>query len=84
MKKLLKIPWGNLNNKSIEQRFDIKSGISEIISQEIAIQLENIIYYMEFFIGYQGFLYNQIYKAYYVYNQNDYRVYNKMHISNEW
>lgn len=33
MKKLLEIPWGILDNKWIEHKFDIKSGIFEIARQ---------------------------------------------------
>lgn len=39
MKKLLEISWGIPENKWIEHKFDVESGVSGIAGQEIAIQL---------------------------------------------
>ncbi len=83
MKKLSEIPWGIPDDKQIEYRFDVESGVSRIAEQEIAIQLQNVINCVEFLMGHLGFQYNQIYEPCHIYNQNEYRVYNKMH-TRDW
>ncbi len=72
MEKLLKMPCGIPDIKWIEHRFDVESSVSEIVGQEIVIQLQNVINCVEFLMGYPGFQYNQIYKPCYIYNQNKY------------
>ncbi len=79
MEKLSEIPWGILDDEWIGHRFDVKSGISGIARQEIAIQLQNMINCLEFLMGHPGFQYNQIYEPCHIYNQNEHRVYNEMH-----
>lgn len=80
MEKLSEISWGNLDDKQIQHRFDVQSGVSEIAKQEIAIELQNVINCMEFLISHPGFQYNQIYKPCHIYYQNKYKVYNEMYI----
>ena len=51
--------------------------------QEIAIDLQNVIGSLKFLIAHLGFWHNQIYKSFYIYNENEQQVYNKMH-TGEW
>ena len=48
--------------------------------REITIHLQNVIECLEFLIRHPGSWYNQTFEPSYVYNKNEERVYNKMHI----
>ena len=80
MKKLLEILWSMLENKEIEHKYNVESGGSGIVWQEIAIQLQNILNYIKFLMGHLSFQHNQTYEPSHIYNQNKDRVYNEMHI----
>lgn len=43
MEKLSEITWGILENKWIEHKFNVESGISGIAGQKIIIQLQNML-----------------------------------------
>ncbi len=68
MEKLSEIPWGIPDDKWIEHRFDVESGVSGIARQEIAIRLRNVINCVESLMGHPGFQYNEIYEPCHVYN----------------
>ncbi len=55
MEKLLEIPYSILDDKWIENRFDVESGVFGILGQEIAIQLQNMINCVKFLMSYPGF-----------------------------
>ena len=40
-----------------------------------------MIKYFKFLIDLPGFWYNQIYEPFYVFNENEHQVYNKIHIN---
>ena len=79
MEKLSEIPWGIPEDKWIEHKYNVESGVSGIAGQEIAIQSQNVLSCIEFLMGHPGFQHNQIYEPCCIYNQNGDRVYNKMH-----
>ncbi len=81
MEKLSEIPWDIPDDEWIEHSFDVESGVSGIVGQEIAIQSRNVINCVEFLMGHPGFQYNQIYEPCHVYNQNEHRVHNEMYIA---
>lgn len=60
-------------------KFDIKNSVSKISKQEIVIQLQNIVSCIKFFTSYFIFQYNQTYKPYYIYNQNEDQFYNEIY-----
>ena len=84
MEKLSKIPWGISEDKWIEHKYNVESGVSEIAGQEIAIQLRNVLSCIKFLMGHPGFQHNQTYRPFCVYNQNEDRVYNEMHTRDWW
>ena len=55
MEKLSEIPLGIPEDKWIEYKYNIKSGVSGIMKQEIVIQLQNVLSCIEFLIGDTGF-----------------------------
>ncbi len=55
IEKLSEIPWGIPDDKWNKHRFDVKSGVSGIARQEIAIQSRNLINCVEFLMGHPGF-----------------------------
>ena len=64
MEKLLEISWGIPENKWIEHKFNVESGVFEIAGQKIAIQSQNVLSYIEFLMEHPGFQHNQIYEPY--------------------
>ena len=68
MKKLSEIPWGIPKHKLIEHKYNVKSDVSGIVRQEIAIQSQNVLSCIEFLMGHPGFQHNQTYEPYCVYN----------------
>lgn len=82
MEKLSEIFQDIPKNKWIKHLFDVERGTSGIFEQKIAIQSQNVLSCIEFLMSYLSFQYNQMYKLYYVYNQNKDRVYNEIHIGN--
>ena len=83
MKKLSEIPWDIPENKWIEHKYNVESGVSGITRQKIAIQSQNVLSCIKFLIEHPGFQHNQTYEPCHVYNQNGNRVYNKMH-TGDW
>lgn len=51
----------------------------EIARQEIRIHSQNVMGCLKFLIRYPGFWYNQTYEPFYVYNENEDRVYNEIY-----
>ena len=70
IEKLSEIPWDIPENKWIEHKYNVESGVSEITGQEIAIQSRNVLSYIKFLMGHPGFQHNQTYEPCRVYNQN--------------
>ena len=54
-----------------------------MVGQKISIHLQNVIGYLEFLMGHPSFWHNPIYKPFFVFNQNEYQVYNEMY-TGEW
>ena len=52
--------------------------------REIAIHLRNVVGCLEFLMKHPGFRHNQTFEPSYVYNENEERVYNKMHTGKWW
>ena len=52
--------------------------------QKIAIHLRNVMRCLEFLMKHPGFRHNQTFEPSYVYNENEERVYNKMHTGKWW
>ena len=84
MEKLSEIPWGIPEDKWIEHKYNVESGVSGIAGQEIAIQSRNVLSCIKFLMGHPGFQHNQTYEPCRVYNQNGDRVYNEMHTGDWW
>ena len=84
IEKLSEIPWGIPEDKWIEHKYNIKSGVSEIAGQKIVIQLQNVLSCVKFLMGYLSFQHNQTYEPCCIYNQNEDQVYNKMHTGDWW
>lgn len=82
IEKLSEILWSIPEDKWIEHKFDIESGVSGIAGQEIPIQSQNIVSYIKFLIRHPGFQHYQNYEPYHVYNQIKDQVYNEMYIGN--
>lgn len=55
IEKLLEIAQGISENKQIEYKFEVESGVSGISRQEIAIQSQNIVSCIEFVISHPSF-----------------------------
>ena len=49
--------------------------------RKIAIHLQNVLGCLEFLMGHPSFWHNQIFEPSRIYNENEERVYNKMHTS---
>lgn len=58
MEKLLKIPWGILENKWIEHKFVVESDVSKISGQEFTVQSQNVVSCIEFLMSHLRFQYN--------------------------
>ncbi len=58
--------------------------MARIARQEIAIYLRNVVGYLEFLMDHPGFQHNQTYEPSCIYNENERRVYNEMHIGKCW
>ena len=84
MEKLSKITWDIPEDKWIEHKYNVKSSISKILGQEIAIQSWNVLSCIEFLMGHPSFQHNQTYELCRIYNQNKDRVYNEMHTKDSW
>lgn len=48
--------------------------------QKLTIYPQQVIDYLRFLIRHPEFEYNQTYQPFYIYNQTDYYIYNKMYI----
>ena len=83
MEKLLDIPWVIANNKWIDHRFELQSGVEEMTEREILIHSQNVIRCLQFLMGYPSFLYNQTYKPSRIYNESEHQVYNEIY-TGEW
>ena len=83
MEKLSEIPWGIPNNKWIEHKFELQSGVAGMARREIAIHSQNVVGCLEFLMRHPGFRHNQTFEPSCVYNENEERVYNEMH-TGEW
>ena len=59
--------------------FELQSGVKGIARREISIHSRNIIKYLEFLIDHPDYCHNQTYEPYRIFNENEHRVYNKMH-----
>ena len=70
MEKLSEIPWGIPEDKWIEHKYNVESGVSGIAGQEIAIQLQNVLSCIEFLMEHPRLQHNQTYEPCRVYNQN--------------
>ena len=81
MEKLSEIPWGILNDKWIENKFEFQSNVAEMARQEIAIHSQNVMGCLKFLMKHPGFWHNQTFEPSCIYNENEERVYNKMHTS---
>ena len=71
MEKLLDIPWGIPNDKWINYKFELQSGVGGMARQKISIHLQNVIGCLEFLMSHPGFRHNQTYEPSCVYNENE-------------
>ncbi len=71
MEKLSEIPWDIPNDKWIEHKFEHYSSLAQMTKQKIAINLQNMISYLEFLMRHLSFWHNQIYKPSHIYNENE-------------
>ena len=55
--------------------------MDRMAEHKISIHLRNMIRCLEFLMVYSGFPHNQTYEPFCVFNENEYRVYNEMHIT---
>lgn len=74
MEKLLEILWDISNNKWINHKFDFQSDVRGLTTWEISIHLHNVIEYLKFLMGYQGFGHNQTYKPFCISNKNKHQA----------
>ena len=58
MEKLLDIPWGIPNDKWIDHKFELQSGMGGIAEREILIHSQNEIRCLKLFMGHPGFWVN--------------------------
>ena len=79
MEKLSDISWGIPNDKWINHKFELQSDVGEIARWDILIYLQNVIGCLKFLIDHPGFWHNQNYEPSYIFNENKYQVYNKIH-----
>ena len=70
IEKFLDISWGIPNDKCLDHKFEIQSGVGAMAGREISIHLQNVIGCLKFLIGHSGVWHNQTYEPPCVYNEN--------------
>ncbi len=79
MEKLSDIPWCIPNDKWIDHKFEVQSGVGGMAGREISIHSRNVIRCLEFLMGYPGYRHNQTTEPSRIFNENEHQVYNEMH-----
>ena len=82
MEKLSKIPWGIPNDKWIEHKFVVQSGVAGMARREIAIYSRNVVGCLKFYLRHPRFWHNQTFGPSHIYTKNEEQVYTEMHIVN--
>lgn len=82
MAKLIAILQGIPDNKWRKYKFQLESGVENVVRQNLTIQSQNMINYLAFFMGHLGFFQNLTYQVLRIYNQNKDQVYNEMFTGN--
>ncbi len=83
IKKLANILQGIPNDKWIDHKFELQSGVGGIAGREISTHLQNMIRGLEFLMHHPNFRHDQTYELSHVFNENEYQVSNKMY-TGEW